>query len=50
MLTIDIGNFTEDNTHHQIDTLYKAVGRALRMDLEIESRQGDEIPTDKGSL
>ena len=49
-LTLHIENFTGDNTHHQIETIFKAFGRALRMALEIDSRQGDEIPSTKGSL
>ena len=49
-LTLHIENFTGDNTHHQIETIFKAFGRALRMALEIDLRQGDEIPSTKGSL
>jgi imidazoleglycerol-phosphate dehydratase/histidinol-phosphatase len=38
---------TGDNTHHQIEACFKAVGRALRMALR---RTGTELPTTKGVL
>nr|BCX01562.1 MAG: imidazoleglycerol-phosphate dehydratase [Bacteroidota bacterium] len=38
-----------ENTHHQIEALFKAVARALRMAISIDSRQGG-IPSTKGSL
>ena len=49
-LTLHIENFSGDNTHHQIETIFKAFGRALRMALEIDPRQDNEIPSTKGSL
>lgn len=38
---------TGDNTHHQVEACFKAVGRALRMALR---RTGTELPTTKGVL
>ena len=50
MLTLHLDNLKGANAHHQAETIFKAFGRALRMALEIDSRQGDEIPSTKGSL
>lgn len=36
-----------DNTHHMVESCFKAVGRALRMAI---SRQGHELPSTKGKL
>ena len=49
-MTLHIENFYGENTHHQIETIFKAFGRALRMALEIDSKQGDIIPSTKGAL
>ena len=49
-LTLHIENFAGENTHHQIETIFKAFGRALRMALEIDSKQEDIIPSTKGAL
>ena len=49
-LTLHIENFSGENTHHQIETIFKAFGRALRMALEIDSKQEDVIPSTKGAL
>ena len=49
-MTLHIENFYGENTHHQIETIFKAFGRALRMALEIDSKQADIIPSTKGAL
>ena len=49
-MTLHIENFYGENTHHQIETIFKAFGRALRMSLEIDSKQADIIPSTKGAL
>ena len=49
-ITLHIENLYGENAHHQIETIFKAFGRALRMALEIDSRQGDIIPSTKGAL
>ena len=49
-LTLHIENLSGENVHHQIETIFKAFGRALRMALEIDSRQVDIIPSTKGAL
>jgi len=38
------------NTHHQIETIFKAFGRSLRMALEMDQRMGDIMPSTKGTL
>ena len=38
------------NSHHQIEAVYKAFGRALRMALEEDPRMAGVMPSTKGSL
>ena len=38
------------NAHHQIETVFKAFGRAVRMALETDPRLGDVLPSTKGAL
>ena len=49
-VTLHIENFSGENTHHQIETIFKAFGRALRMALEIDTKQENIIPSTKGAL
>ena len=49
-LTLHITNFSGDNTHHQVETIFKAFGKALRMAIEVDPRSGENIPSTKGSL
>ena len=49
-ITLHIENLYGENAHHQIETIFKAFGRALRMALEIDPKQGDIIPSTKGAL
>ena len=50
MVTLHIDNLKGDNGHHQIETVFKAFGRALRMAAEPDPRAGDVMPSTKGSL
>ena len=49
-VTLHIDNIRGKNAHHQIETIFKAFGRALRMAVEIDPRASDAIPSTKGSL
>ncbi len=49
-LTLHIDNLRGANAHHQIETVFKAFGRALRMALTKDERMGDSMPSTKGSL
>ena len=50
MVTLHIDNIRGKNAHHQIETIFKAFGRALRMAIEIDARAADHIPSTKGVL
>jgi imidazoleglycerol-phosphate dehydratase len=50
LLTVHIDNLKGDNAHHQIETIFKAFGRALRQAVERDARLGDAVPSTKGTL
>jgi len=49
-VTLHIDNLKGDNSHHQIETVFKAFGRALRMALTPDERMSGIVPSTKGSL
>jgi len=49
-VTLHIDNLRGQNAHHQLETVFKAFGRALRMAVEIDARAAGRIPSTKGSL
>ena len=49
-VTLHIDNLKGNNAHHQIETVFKAFGRALRMAVEMDPRMKDSMPSTKGSL
>ncbi len=49
-VTLHIDNLRGANAHHQIETVFKAFGRALRIALERDERLGDAVPSTKGTL
>ncbi|MEJ2693287.1 MAG: imidazoleglycerol-phosphate dehydratase HisB [Candidatus Thiodiazotropha sp.] len=49
-ITLHIDNLRGSNAHHQAETVFKALGRALRMALESDPRMADQVPSTKGTL
>ena len=49
-VTLHVDNLHGDNAHHQCETVFKAFARALRAAIEADPRQGDRVPSTKGSL
>ncbi|MFL0800155.1 MAG: imidazoleglycerol-phosphate dehydratase HisB [Agarilytica sp.] len=49
-VTLHIDCLRGSNAHHQIETVFKAFGRAIRMALEVDPRQGNAMPSTKGTL
>lgn len=49
-VTLHIDNMKGKNAHHQIETVFKAFGRALRMALELDDRMAGIMPSTKGTL
>jgi imidazoleglycerol-phosphate dehydratase len=49
-VTLHIDNLKGKNAHHQIETVFKAFGRALRMALELDDRMAGMMPSTKGTL
>ncbi|RCS58577.1 imidazoleglycerol-phosphate dehydratase HisB [Parvibium lacunae] len=50
LVTLHVDNLRGHNAHHQCETVFKAFGRALRMAIEFDARQGNAIPSTKGTL
>lgn len=48
--TLHIDNLRGVNAHHQIETVFKAFGRALRMAAELDPRMAGVMPSTKGTL
>ena len=49
-VSLHIDNLRGTNTHHQIETVFKAFGRALRMAIELDPRMAGQMPSTKGCL
>ncbi|WP_027707007.1 imidazoleglycerol-phosphate dehydratase HisB [Zooshikella ganghwensis] len=50
LVSLHVDNLRGRNAHHQIETVFKAFGRALRMALTLDSRMSGIVPSTKGSL
>ena len=50
LVSLHIDNLRGTNTHHQIETVFKAFGRALRMAIELDPRMAGQMPSTKGCL
>ena len=48
-VTLHVDNLRGANAHHQVETAFKAFGRALRMAVELDPRVVD-VPSTKGAL
>jgi len=49
-VSLHIDNLRGDNAHHQIETIFKAFGRAVRMAVELDPRMAGVMPSTKGTL
>ncbi|MBL4567979.1 MAG: imidazoleglycerol-phosphate dehydratase HisB [Porticoccus sp.] len=49
-VSLHIDNLRGDNAHHQIETIFKAFGRAVRMAIELDPRMVGVMPSTKGIL
>ncbi len=49
-VSLHIDNLRGRNSHHQIETIFKAFGRALRMAIEHDPRMSGIMPSTKGTL
>ncbi len=49
-VTLHIDCLKGHNAHHQIETVFKAFGRAVRMALELDPRMEGVMPSTKGTL
>jgi len=50
LVTLHIDNLRGKNAHHQIETIFKAFGRAVRMAVEMDPRSVGVVPSTKGTL
>ena len=49
-VTLHVDNLKGNNAHHQAETAFKAFGRALRIAIERDPREGSALPSTKGIL
>ncbi|SFR81389.1 imidazoleglycerol-phosphate dehydratase HisB [Sphingomonas jatrophae] len=49
-LTLHVETLYGRNNHHIVESIFKAVARALRQAVEIDPRKADAIPSTKGTL
>lgn len=49
-ITLHVENRCGTNNHHIIESIFKAVAKALRMAVEIDPRAADQLPSTKGAL
>jgi imidazoleglycerol-phosphate dehydratase len=50
LCSLHVDNLRGVNAHHQIETAFKAFGRALRMGCELDARAAGILPSTKGTL
>lgn len=49
-VTLHVDNLRGVNAHHQIESIFKAFGRALRTAVTVDERAGGRMPSTKGVL
>jgi imidazoleglycerol-phosphate dehydratase len=49
-ITLHVENLYGENNHHIAETCYKGLARALRAAVTLDPRQGQRVPSTKGSL
>ena len=49
-ITLHVENLYGENNHHIIESIFKALARALRQAVEIDARKADAVPSTKGTL
>lgn len=49
-ITLHVENYYGVNTHHIVESCFKALARSLRQAMEIDPRAANEIPSTKGTL
>ncbi len=50
LATVHIDNLKGHNSHHIVETIFKAFSRAFRMAVTVDERVGGTIPSTKGAL
>ena len=50
LITVHIDNLKGKNSHHQIESVFKAFARALRMACEVDPRAENTVASTKGTL
>jgi imidazoleglycerol-phosphate dehydratase len=48
--TLHIDCLRGENAHHQVETIFKAFGRAIRMALSADEKMANQLPSTKGLL
>lgn len=49
-VTMHVDSIRGSNAHHIAETIFKALGRAMRVACELDSRMSDKLPSTKGAL
>ena len=49
-VTMHVDNLRGSNAHHIAETIFKALGRSLRVACELDPRMTDQLPSTKGAL
>jgi len=50
LVTLHIDNLKGRNAHHQVESIFKAFGKSVRMAASADARQTGQLPSTKGAL